>query len=110
MTEAMEFVPQLLTALGALAALTSIITELTKNFGFLTRIPTDAQVIVTSLLLAACGAWAWAEATGTACTWILMAATLTAGLLAAFIAMYGWATFFDLARRFDPAKRGDDRD
>ena len=110
MTDAMNTIPQLLTALGALAALTSIITELTKNLGFLDRIPTDAQVIVTSLLLAAAGACAWAESIGTACTWQLVAATVTAGLLAAFIAMYGWATFFDLVRRFDPSQGGDGHD
>ena len=110
MTDAINYVPQLLTALGALAALTSIITELTKNLGFLSRIPTDAQVIVTSLLLAAGATCAWADATGQTCTWQLAAAAMTAGLLAAFIAMYGWATFFDLARRFDPAKRGDDHE
>ena len=110
MTEAINYVPQLLTALGVLAALTSIITELTKNLGFLSRIPTDAQVIVTSLLLAVGAACAWADATGTACTWYLAAATVTAGLIAAFIAMYGWATFFDLVRRFDPSQGGDGHD
>ena len=78
MTDAINMIPQLLTALGALAALTSIITELTKNLGFLSRIPTDAQVIVTSLLLAVGAACAWADATGQACTWQLAAATLTA--------------------------------
>lgn len=110
MTDAMSIVPQLLTALGALAALTSIITELTKNLGFLARIPTDAQVIVTSQALAAGAACAWTDATGTACTWYVAAAAVTAGLLAAFIAMYGWATFFDLAQRFDPSQGGDERD
>ncbi|MBQ3287078.1 MAG: hypothetical protein IJH45_03905 [Firmicutes bacterium] len=110
MTDAINMIPQLLTALGALAALTSIITELTKNLGFLSRIPTDAQVIVTSLLLAAAAACAWAEATNTACTWYLAAATITLGLLAAFVAMYGWATFFDLLQRFDPAQGGDEHD
>lgn len=110
MTDAINYVPQLLTALGALAALTSIITELTKNLGFLSRIPTDAQVIVTSQALAAAAVCAWAEATGAACSWQLAAATVTLGFIAAFVAMYGWATFFDLARRFDPAKRGDDHE
>lgn len=100
-------IPQLLTVLGALAALTSALTQLTKGLGFLSRIPTDAQVICTALLLALAAAWAWAERTAQLFTWQLAAAALVGGLLTAFIAMYGWATFFDLLRRFDPGQGGE---
>lgn len=110
MSDLINAIPQLLTALGALAALTSIVTELTKNLGFLSRIPTDAQVIVTSLLLSGGAACAWAEHTGAALTWYLAAGAVVCGLLTAFIAMYGWATFFDLVQRFDPAKGGEERE
>ena len=110
MSDLINAIPQLLTALGALAALTSIVTELTKNLGFLSRIPTDAQVIVTSLLLSGGAACAWAEHTGAALTWYLAAGAVVCGLLTAFIAMYGWATFFDLLQRFDPRQGGEEHE
>ena len=110
MSDLMNTMPGLLTALGALAALTSIITELTKDLGFLSRIPTDAQVIVTALVLSCGAARAWAEIAGAASTWYLAAGAVVCGLLTAFIAMYGWATFFDLLQRFDPAKGGEERE
>ena len=110
MNDLMNTIPALLTALGALAALTSVITELTKNLGFLSRIPTDAQVIVTALLLNCGAAWAWADSAGTAPAFQLAAGSIVCGLLTAFIAMYGWATFFDLLQRFDPARGGEERE
>ena len=110
MSDLMNTMPGLLTALGALAALTSIITELTKNLGFLSRIPTDLQVIVTALALSLGAAWAWAEIAGAAPTWYLAAGAVVCGLLTAFIAMYGWATFFDLLQRFDPSRGGGERE
>ncbi|MBR5430585.1 MAG: hypothetical protein IK116_08700 [Firmicutes bacterium] len=102
-----EQLPQLTTALGALAALVSLVTQLTKDLGWLARIPTDAQVIVTSLLLAACGVWLWAAAVGLPFSLTLAACALIWGLLSAFVAMYGWATFYDLAARFLPRDGGD---
>ena len=110
MSDLMNTMPGLLTALGALAALTSALTELTKDLGPLSRIPTDAQVIVTALLLNCGAAWAWAENTGAAPAWQLAAGAIVCGLLTAFIAMYGWATFFDLLQRFDPARGGGERE
>ena len=102
----MEMGPPLLTAIGALAAAVSIVTQLTKNLGWLARIPTDAQVLVTSLLLSLGAAFAWAEANGGGLTWYLPLGAAVAGLLAAFIAMYGWATFYDLLERFTPPGAG----
>ena len=63
MSDLMNTMTGLLTALGALAALTSAVTELTKNLGPLSRIPTDAQVIVTALIFNCGAAWAWADST-----------------------------------------------
>ena len=110
MSDLMNTMAGLLTALGALAALTSVITELTKNLGSLSRIPTDAQVIVTALILNCGAAWAWTEHTGAAPGWQLAAGAVVCGLLTAFIAMYGWATFFDLLQRFDPSRGGGERE
>ena len=96
-----------LTAVGGLAALVCLVTQRTKNLGRLARVPTDAQVIATALLLAAAATLAWAERAGMGFSWHLAAGALIWGLLAAFVAMYGWATFFDLLERFFPAKGGE---
>ena len=93
--------PALLTAIGGLAVLTSAITEATKNIGWLRRIPTDAQVLALSLLLSLAALLAWAELAGARLTWYMLAGGVCGGLLVAFIAMYGWATWFDLVQRFD---------
>jgi len=93
--------------LGGLAFLTAVITEVTKNLGFLKEIPTDLLVILLSVAGSLIASLYRAEMQGAAIGWTLFTSALVAGLLAAFIAMYGWATFYDLLARFltDPGTR-----
>lgn len=103
--------PALLTLTGLLAALVSLITQATKGLGFLKRIPTDLQVILLSEMLSLTLLLAWASRAGTALTWYMPVGAVIGGLLVAFIAMYGWATWFDLMERFDHSlARGGSRD
>lgn len=92
----------LATAFGAVAFLVIAITEVTKNIGFLRRIPTDVQVIVLSLLLSVAALFAYAQAEEIVLSWYLIAAAVVASLLVSFVAMYGWATFAELWQRFAP--------
>ncbi|MBR2784202.1 MAG: hypothetical protein IKD93_08480 [Firmicutes bacterium] len=101
-------ISQLLTLLGVLAGAVSALTQLTKNLGPLSRVPTDAQVIVTALALSFACAGVWAGAGGQGFSFSLGLAATVAGLLAAFIAMYGWATFYDLWERFLPGGERDE--
>lgn len=92
----------LLVALGSAAFLLSALTQLTKKIGVLQRIPTDLQVLVLALLL---GLGLLARA-GLPPHWQDLVACLVFALLAAFIAIYGWQTFFALWQRFLPPQAG----
>ena len=85
--------PGLLTSVGTLALLTSAVTELTKGWGVLKSFPTDAQVLLTSLLLSL------GQLLAQGFSWPKLPAALVTAVVAAFVAMYGWATFGELATR-----------
>ena len=100
----------LLGAVGALALAVSVLTQLTKNIGPLTKIPTDLQVLVTGPLLAVLALAARCGEQGARLPWYTWAGAVLAGLTAAFIAMYGWAALYDLAERFRPGLSAADRE
>lgn len=98
----------LVSAIGMLAFLVSAITQATKNLPGLRRIPTDAQVVVLSLLLTLLAIVAYTREAGLTLTWYWLVAALPAGLVVSFVAMYGWATARDLWQRFTVGEEDSD--
>lgn len=88
--------------IGGLAFLVSVITEVTKNIGWLQRIPTDAQVILLAVGLCLAALLAAAEHSGAELTWYLPLGAVMGGFIVSFIAMYGWGTCLDLFQRLLP--------
>ena len=68
----------LLTILGVLTFLVSVITQVTKNIGFLKRIPTDLQVIVTSIILCQVAYFAYTSKFSIEIQWYYIAGCLIA--------------------------------
>ena len=90
----------IITAMGVIAAIVSVITEMTKEIGFLKKIPTILQVIVLSVVLwvilffSACGA-------GTITySWFMFVASIVAGFITAYISSYGWEKLNDALKRY----------
>lgn len=85
---------------GMLAMLVSLITELIKNVGFFKRVPTDALVIVLSIVLSVVAYFAGAAYFAVPAYWYEVVGVVFGGFVVAYIAMYGWTKFTDLFNRF----------
>jgi hypothetical protein len=90
----------LVTIIGVLAFLVSVITEVTKKIGFLAKIPTDFQVIVLSIVLCQVAYFAYTSKFSIEIQWYYVAGCFIAAFIVSFISMYGWEKFTTLYNRF----------
>lgn len=97
-----ESLSQLMIAVGALAFVVSVITEVIKGIGVFKKIPTDIVVIVLSMVLTVVAFFAYAQYAALVVTWYLIVAALIGGFFVAFITMYGWSKLKELWTRFNP--------
>lgn len=97
-----ESLSQLMVAIGALAFVVSVITELIKGIGVFKKIPTDIVVIILSMVLTVVAFFAYAQYAALVVTWYLIVAAIIGGFFVAFITMYGWSKLKELWTRFNP--------
>ena len=101
----MEFaitsITSLITVIGALAFMVSIITQVFKGVGVLSKVPTDILVFVLSLVLTVTVFVAYMQYIQMAIVWYMVVAAIMAGFIVAFVAMYGWEKFSELWQRFN---------
>lgn len=97
-----ESLSQLMVAIGALAFVVSVITEVIKGIGVFKKIPTDIVVIILSIVLTVVAFFAYAQYAALVVTWYLIVAALIGGFFVAFITMYGWSKLKELWTRFNP--------
>ena len=97
-----ESLSQLMVAVGALAFVVSVITEVIKGIGVFKKIPTDIVVIILSMVLTVVAFFAYAQYAALVVTWYLIVAALIGGFFVAFITMYGWSKLNELWTRFNP--------
>ena len=97
-----ESLSQLMVAVGALAFVVSVITEVIKGIGVFKKIPTDIVVIILCMVLTVVSFFAYAQYAALVVTWYLIVAALIEGFFVAFITMYGWSKLKELWTRFNP--------
>ena len=101
----MEFaitsVTSLLAVIGALAFMVSIITQVFKGVGVLSKIPTDILVFVLSIGLTVMAFVAYMQYIQQVILWYMVLASIMAGFIVAFVAMFGWEKFSELWKRFN---------
>lgn len=85
---------------GILAMLVSLITELVKDLGVFKRVPTDALVLVLSIVLTVLAYFAGAAYFALSVVWYEVVVALFGGFIVAYVAMYGWSKLTDLTNRF----------
>lgn len=90
----------MLTIIGTLAFIVSVITEVTKQLPLISKIPTDLQVIILSVALCVGAYLAYSSYAGLAIVWYYILAVLVGAFMVAFVAMYGWGKFTQLWNRF----------
>lgn len=97
-----ETLSQLVVAVGALAFVVSVITEVIKGIGVVKKVPTDIVVIILSMVLTVVAFFAYAQYAALVAAWHWVVAALICGFFVAFIAMYGWSKLNELWTRFNP--------
>ena len=101
----MEFaitsITSLVAVIGALAFMVSIITQVFKGVGVLSKVPTDILVFVLSIGLTVIAFVAYMQYIQMAIVWYMVVAAIMAGFIVAFVAMYGWEKFSELWKRFN---------
>lgn len=90
----------LIGIIGALAFMVSIVTQVFKGVGFLAKIPTDALVLVLSIGLTVTAFVAYMDYMRQTIIWYMIIAAFLAGLVVAFVAMFGWERLNELWKRF----------
>lgn len=94
-------ITSLLAVVGALAFMVSIITQVFKGVGVLSKVPTDILVFVLSIGLTVIAFVAYMQYIQMAIVWYMILAAIMAGFIVAFVAMYGWEKFSELWKRFN---------
>lgn len=96
----MNNIALIVTAIGVLAFLISVITQVTKEIGFLKKIPTALEVLVLSLLLTPTAFFAYSSYTHTSVEWYMIVCSVVASFVVAFVCMFGWEKLSKLHERF----------
>lgn len=90
----------ILAVIGALAFMVSVITQVFKGVGALSKIPTDILVFVLSIGITVVAFVAYMQYIHMTILWYMILAAIMAGFIVAFIAMYGWEKLSELWKRF----------
>lgn len=90
----------LLGVIGILAFTVSVVVQVFKGVSVLKKIPTDILVFVLSIALTVTAFVAYMQYVQQAILWYMIIAAILAGLLVAFVAMYGWEKVSELWKRF----------
>ena len=86
----MQYVSYVLIAIGVMAFLVSVITQVIKSWPGLDKLPTSAVVIVLSLVLCPACLVALMYWQGRPIEWYMVFACILAAFIVALVAMDGW--------------------
>lgn len=92
--------PIILAIIGFLAFIVSVVTQVIKGVGVLSKIPTDIVVLVLSIGITVATFVAYMQYIQQTILWYMILAAVLAGFVVAFIAMYGWEKLSELWKRF----------
>lgn len=90
----------ILAVIGALAFIVSVITQVIKGIGIFNKVPTDVLVFVLSIGITVIAFIAYMQYIQMAILWYMILASVIAGFVVAFVAMFGWEKLSDLWKRF----------
>lgn len=96
----LQYGAMLVTIVGLLAFIVSLITQVIKGIKWLDKIPTDILVFILSIGLTVVVFFAWMQYMKYAVVWYMIVAAVIIGFIVAFVAMFGWEKLSELFRRF----------
>lgn len=90
----------ILTIIGAMATFVTIVTEFTKTWGFLDRIPTSLQVLAVSMLVSILSVVIYVQMQKAEMIWYYIVGAIVLGWIVAYVSMYGWEKLTEMWGRF----------
>lgn len=90
----------ILTIIGAMATFVTIVTEFTKSWGFLDRIPTSLQVLAVSMLVSVLSVVIYVQMQKAEMVWYYIVGAIVLGWIVAYVSMYGWEKLTEMWGRF----------
>ncbi|MEI3577909.1 MAG: hypothetical protein V8Q07_05605 [Acutalibacteraceae bacterium] len=100
MEDVVNYGTVIIAAISALAFVVSVITQVTKSIAFFSKIPTQLEVVVLSVIITPAAYIAYAQYNYMQLHWYMIAASIIAAFFVAFVAIFGWEKFCTLYRRF----------
>lgn len=91
---------QLLIIVAVICTLISVITEFTKEIGFLSKIPTTLQVLLLSIVICVIAFFAYISYAHITFIWYYLVAVVFAAFLVAIVCCKGWDYLIDIWKRF----------
>lgn len=85
---------------AAICTLISVITEFTKEIGFLNKIPTTLQVLILSIAICVTAFFAYLSYASIPFVWYYLVAVIFAAFIVAIICCKGWEYLFNIWKRF----------
>lgn len=95
-----EQITTLMGAVGAIAFVVSVITQVLKGVKPLDKLPTDILVFILSIVLTLVAFFAYASYVELTILWYYIVGAVITGFIVAFVAMYGWTKLKELWDRF----------
>ena len=96
----------ILIAVAVICTLVSIITQYTKEWGFLNKIPTSLQVLILSIGFTVISFLAFMSYKNYKIEWYMIISIIIAGIFISYITIKGWDSLISLFKRF--YKKSDD--
>lgn len=95
-----QLVSLLIIAIGILAFVVSVITQVIKGVGVFAKIPTNGLVMALSVVITMIAFVAIIQYMNYTLVWYMIVAAIIIGFFVAFVAMFGWEKFTDLWKRY----------
>lgn len=99
MSEVLQYLSYLLIAIGIMAFIVSVITQVIKSWPGLSKLPTSAVVIVLSLVLCPASFVALMAWQKHPITWYMVFACMIAAFVVALVSMDGWERIKEIWER-----------
>ena len=100
MEQLSTLIPTITAGVAVVAIIVSVITQVTKELSFMTKVPTELEVIILSLILTPVAFVVYANVTEISLTWYLVLGSVIAGFFVAFICMFGWEKLTEIVKKF----------
>ena len=96
----MQYSSVILAVVAGLCILITIITEFTKDIGFLKKIPTTLQVLFLSVVICVVVFFMYISYAKSPFVWYYLVAVIFASFIIAIICAKGWDYFMDIVKIF----------